>query len=108
MLAKNTQDQVGLLVQMLTGVNQEKEANTSAKKDFILRKLGVLTNGKLGEDPNNPSIVVEPSNSNSGPCVICGEKTSGKVTVETPAKYTTAIKDSISLLKREKSSNNKS
>jgi hypothetical protein len=70
---ENTQDQVGLLLQMVTSVNQEEAAGTGSKKDFLLRKLGVLTNGKWGEDPNNPGLIVEPAAQDSGsrPCYIC-------------------------------------
>lgn len=71
---ETTQDQVGMLLQMLTSINQEETKTTGSKKDFLLRKLGVLTNGEIGEDPNNPGIVIEPavqdSSSSSKPCVI--------------------------------------
>ena len=101
---ETTQDQVAALLQMLTSVSEEESATTGSKKNFLLRKLGVLTNGKIGEDPNDPSIVVEPVGSSSGPCTICGEETSGMIKVETPAKYTTAIKDTVHSLQKTRKS----
>jgi hypothetical protein len=56
-----------------------------------------LTNGKIGEDPNNPSIVVEPDCGSSGPCLVCGEETRGMIKTQTPAKYNAiAFKESLS------------
>jgi predicted ribosome quality control (RQC) complex YloA/Tae2 family protein len=56
---RNTGDQVGMLLQMLSKINQEEAKSTRPVKDFLLHKLGVLTNGEIGEDPNS-GIVVEP------------------------------------------------
>jgi predicted RecB family nuclease len=56
---RNTGDQVGMLLQMLSKINQEEARSTRPVKDFLLQKLGVLTNGEIGEDPNS-GIVVEP------------------------------------------------
>jgi hypothetical protein len=101
---ETTQDQVATLLEMLTSISQEEAASTGSKKNFLLRKLGVLTNGKLGEDPNNPSIVVEPVGNSPWPCLVCGEETSGMLKVETPAKSTAAIQDTLlSLQKMSKS-----
>ena len=91
-----TQDQVTAMLEMLTSVSKEEAATTGSKKDFLLRKLGVLTNGKIGEDPNDPSIVIEPVNSSPRPCIVCGEKASAVIKTEIPAKYTTAFKERLS------------
>lgn len=94
-----TQDQVTAMLEMLTSVSKEEAATTGSKKDFLLQKLGMLTNGKIGQDPNDPSIVVEPvdsSSSSSRPCIVCGEKASAVITTEIPAKYTTAFKEGLS------------
>jgi hypothetical protein len=56
---RNTGDQVGMLLQMLSKINQEEARSTRPVKDFLLQKLGVLTNGEIGEDSNS-GIVVEP------------------------------------------------
>lgn len=75
---RNTGDQVGMLLQMLSNIQkQEVDAGTSttqAPKDFVLQKLGILTNGKIGEDPETGLIIVPPSpgeESHSKRCCIC-------------------------------------
>jgi hypothetical protein len=75
---KNTGDQVGMLLQMLSNI-QKQEVNagtaaTQAPKDFVLRKLGVLTKGEIGEDPETGLIIVPHSSeeeSHSTRCCIC-------------------------------------
>jgi len=77
-LEKNADDQVGILLQMLSNI-QEQEVNagtatTQAPKDFVLQKLGILTNGEIGEDPETGLIIVPPSpgeESHSTRCCIC-------------------------------------
>ena len=48
---KNTGDQVGMLLQMLSNIQKQEvnagTATTQAPKDFVLQKLGILTNGKM-------------------------------------------------------------
>jgi integrase len=55
----NTNDQIGMLLQMLSKVNKQEANTTQPAKNFLLRKLGVLTNGEIGEDPES-GIIVEP------------------------------------------------
>jgi hypothetical protein len=55
----NTNDQVGMLLQMLSKVNKQEANTIRPAKNFLLRKLGVLTNGEIGEDPES-GIIVEP------------------------------------------------
>jgi integrase/recombinase XerD len=75
---RNTGDQVGMLLQMLSNIQKQEvnagTATTQAPKDFVLQKLGVLTNGKIGEDPETGLIIVPPSpgeESHSKRCCIC-------------------------------------
>jgi hypothetical protein len=57
---KDNTDQVSMLFQMLRNVKQQVAKTTGPAKDFLLKKLGVLTNGEWGEDPNHPGFVSEP------------------------------------------------
>ena len=75
---KNTGDQVGMLLQMLSNIQKQEvnagSASTQAPKDFVLQKLGILTNGKIGEDPETGLIIVPHSpeeESHSKRCSIC-------------------------------------
>jgi hypothetical protein len=57
----NTNDQVSLLLQTLSKIKKYgAKSGTYAETDFVLQKLGVLTNGEIGEDPNSGGVVVEP------------------------------------------------
>jgi hypothetical protein len=56
---RNTGDRVGMLLQMLSKINQEEARCSRHVKGFLLQKLEVLTYGEIGEDPNS-GIVVEP------------------------------------------------
>jgi hypothetical protein len=56
---RNTGDRVCMLLQMLSKINQEEARCIRPVKGFLLQKLGVLTYGEIGEDPNS-GIVVEP------------------------------------------------
>jgi hypothetical protein len=56
----NTQDQVGAMLQMLSNIKKfGAKSGTDAETDFVLRKLGQLTEGKIGEDPDT-GVTVEP------------------------------------------------
>jgi hypothetical protein len=55
-LEKNTEDQVGILLKALSELQKQEP---QAQKNFVLKKLGILTNGKLGVDPET-GITVEP------------------------------------------------
>jgi hypothetical protein len=72
----NTTDQVGMLLEMLSKIQKQEAKDTSRQKDFVLRELGVLTKGKIGEDPET-GLIVEPVDSEksgdggSKRCVIC-------------------------------------
>lgn len=71
----NTSDQVGILLQALSKL-QKQEANTGtatveAPKDFVLKKLGILTNGEVGEDPETGLISQPVESSSSKRCIIC-------------------------------------
>lgn len=57
---ENTSDQIGKLLQMLSEVNQEEKNSTRPVRDFLLSKLGVLTDGQIGYHPDNAHVVVEP------------------------------------------------
>jgi vacuolar-type H+-ATPase subunit I/STV1 len=77
-LEKNADDQVGILLQALSKLQKQEvnagTATTQAPKDFVLQKLGILTNGKIGEDPETGLIIVPPSpgeESHSKRCCIC-------------------------------------
>jgi integrase len=59
-LENNTNDQVGMLLQMLSKINQEEGKSTRPAKDFLLEKLGVLTKGKVGYPPDNEGFSLEP------------------------------------------------
>jgi hypothetical protein len=48
-----------MLLQMLSKVNKQEANTIRPAKNFLLRKLGVLTNGEIGEDPES-GIIVEP------------------------------------------------
>jgi integrase/recombinase XerD len=53
---ESNHDQVSKLLEMLSDIQKQEKAG---QKNFILRKLGVLTNGEIGEDPES-GIVTEP------------------------------------------------
>jgi ABC-type Fe3+-hydroxamate transport system substrate-binding protein len=56
----NTNDQVSLLVQTLSNIKKYgAKSGTYAETDFVLQKLGVLTNGEIGQDPET-GVTVEP------------------------------------------------
>lgn len=57
---ENTSDQIGKLLQMLSEVNQEEKNSTRPVRGFLLSKLGVLTDGRIGYHPDNAHVVVEP------------------------------------------------
>ena len=53
---KNSDDQVGILLQVLSELQKQEPR---AQKAFVLEKLGILTNGKIGKHPEY-GIVTEP------------------------------------------------
>lgn len=55
-LEKKSDDQVGILLQVLSEL-QEQEPQ--AQKGFVLEKLGILTNGKIGKH-SEYGVVTEP------------------------------------------------
>lgn len=57
-LEKHADDQVGILLQVLSQLQKQEPR---AQKDFVLTKLGILTNGKIGKHPKY-GIVDEPMN----------------------------------------------
>ena len=55
-LEKNSDDQVGILLQVLSKLQKQEPR---AQKAFVLEKLGILTNGKIRKHPEY-GIVTEP------------------------------------------------
>jgi hypothetical protein len=49
-----------MLLQMLSKINLEEAKTTGPEKDFLLFKLGALTDGKIRNHPDNAHVVVEP------------------------------------------------
>jgi integrase len=72
-LEKNANNQVSMIYEMLSKINKEEAKTTGPVKDFLLRRLGVLTNGKDGEDPNTGIVVIpfDPELTASKHCVVC-------------------------------------
>ena len=72
-LEKNAEDQVSILLQTLSKLQKQGEnhgtATTQAPKDYVLKKLGILTNGEIGEDPET-GLISEPIESSKS-CIIC-------------------------------------
>jgi hypothetical protein len=55
-LEKNPQNQVDLLRKMLSKINRDEVLSTTRTKDFIMFKLGELTHGEIGYNPNGVSV----------------------------------------------------
>ena len=56
---ENTHDQVALLLETLSNIKKYgAKSGTYAEMDFVLRKVGILTNGEIGGDPET-GVVVE-------------------------------------------------
>jgi hypothetical protein len=58
-LANNKNEQVALMVEILTKINRNQVITNGPVHNFLSRKLGVMTNGELGEDPKS-GLVCEP------------------------------------------------
>jgi hypothetical protein len=58
-LEKNSEEnQVDLLLKMLPKINKDEELSTRPTKDFIMFKLGELTDGNLGYNHNGVSVEI--------------------------------------------------
>jgi outer membrane PBP1 activator LpoA protein len=72
-LEKNAEDQVGILLRVLSELQKQEP---QGQKDFVLKKLGILTDGKIGQNPET-GIVVEPLDqeaSSSHRCFFCEQR----------------------------------
>ena len=89
-LEKNAQDPVGILLQMLSKLQKQGEnhgtATIQTPKDFVLKKLGILTNGEIGEDPET-GLISEPVESSSKRCFICEQIERNKEKKEKRTKH---------------------
>ncbi len=52
LLERTSENQVDLLLKTLSKINRDEVSTTTRAKEFILFKLGDLTDGKIGYNPD--------------------------------------------------------